>query len=154
MTVDWPGIPPDETARRLALRVATAEFHEGVARVQLTGAIEFYKSHNSAIPQDKIETLVKQLADEWREHHAYLNRARQDLQAEKDRRLQNKLPLEGLSEANISAERARLAEGIDLTAPTPLDDLIAQYPSLDAAHPPLADTEDDDEEALRSRRRR
>jgi hypothetical protein len=154
MTMDWPGISPDEVARRLALRVATAEFHEGVARVQLCETVNLALDNNSNIPAEKLEQLARQNQAEWYAHRAMLTQARMDLQAEKDRRLQNNLPLQGLSEDDIRAERARLAEGIDLAAPTPLDELLAQYPAVDVAAAPVVDDEEDDEQALRSHRRR
>lgn len=150
MTTEWPGITPEEKARILTLRVATAQHFEGIARVQLKECLTYYETvQDGPVPTQELESLIRTLANEWELHRASLRTARQQLQHEKDLRLQQKRSLQGLDEEAIRSARMRMTEDIDIAAPTPLDELLAKHQSPQ----PSDETDEDEDQPLRRLRR-
>lgn len=154
MTLEWSGASDDHTARCLVLRVATARHLEGTTRVQLRECVTYASTvRDGPIPPDELKQLIDAITAEWRLHKSTLNTARLDLQNEKDRRLQNGQSVAALQEHHIQAWSDKMLQTIDISAPTPLDTLLAKYQSPDRLEQTADASLEEDDQPSRARRR-
>lgn len=159
MTLNWEE-EPAQVARRLCLRFASARMHENIARTNLRDAISYYTTNShvaDGVSFEKLEPLVKNLAAIHDQMKAHLQIAREAFDQEVARRQKARIPLTGMADSDINAAGMQLAENLDLSAPTPLDEFLAAHRTVTQLFPATAaegDDEDDDEQQRRRTRGR
>lgn len=154
MTMDWQTDPAD-AARPITLRLAACRMHENIARRNLRDAISYYTDGSylrDNVSFEKLEPLVKRLAAIHDQAKTHLHAAKQDFDAELARRQKAGIPPTGMTEADIHAAGMRLAENLDLSAPTPLDEFLAGHRTVQPLFPADADEEEDDDQPARARK--
>lgn len=154
MTVDWKRTL-EETARPLTFRLASCRMLENIARRNLRAAISYYTDGSylqDKVSFEKLEPFVKSLAAIHDEAKRHLQDARQEFDAEVTRRERAGLPLTGMTAADINSAGMQLAENLDLSAPSPLEEFLAAHRTVQPLFPADADEEEEDDQPTRTRK--